>query len=1064
MVISERDFESQQPASVLVLGGGIGGMRAAIDLAEAGLEVYLVEQTHALGGRVAQLGYMFPTHDCVLCRGTSDHGYGCTRPSITPALLDTNLHPNIQLKMGTVITGLEGEAGDFTVTLSCKPRHVDVARCINCGFCAEVCPTELPSIFQQGLARRKAAYKDAPRSIPDAYVIEKGDYCADCGKCVEICPTAAIDLAQEPWTETVRVGAIIIAVGYKIFDPSEYQEFGFGRYQNVVHSMQYERLASRSGPTEGIVTRPSDGAVPKKIAWLQCIGSRDQKYPYCSSICCMYATKEAMLARQRGDSEATIFVMDERAFSKEYNKYYINARDQYKVNYVRCRVSEIREDPLTKDLILQYMAPDGSLVSERYSMVVLVVGSQPPADSVYLAETLGIELNEYGFCETDKFSPLQTSRPGVYVCGAFATPKEMAETIIDASGAAAEVMRLLSDKLGKFEVSREEPFYAKKTIRPAEIDVTAEEPRVGVFVCGCGPTISRTVDIQATAAYAETLPNVAFAEPLDFACFPDALARIKNVLQAYRLNRLVVAACSNRTHESLFQKTMRQVRLNPYYTELVNIREHCAWVHESQPERATRKAQEMIRMAVGRLAARQPIHKDKLRPIPAALIIGGGISGLTAALAIADAGYNVYIIEREPTLGGNLRRIYYVAEGPNPQRLLRDTINRVRSHERITVYTHSEVIQHTGHAGDFRSRIVTRRLGQEEATFYLNHAVTIVATGGKEERDGSGAPYLLGQHPRVMVASDLEELIVERPDEIARMKSVVLIQCVRPSGAADYCSRTCCTNTMKNAIRIRQLNPDCQVVVLYKDIVTYGFRERFYTEARQRGVLFIRYSDEQRPQVQTLPDGSLFVNVTDPALGRAFTLTPDLIGLSMSISPADSTAGLAHVLDVPLSSEGFFLEAHLKMRPMDFMQEGIFVAGMAHYPKFIEESTANALAAAGRALTFLSKQVLDVGGVVAVVDQSKCVGCLTCVRTCPFHIPQIQPEKPGVGAIMGAAWIDPARCQGCGTCTGECPAKAIQLLRYEDEQIMLRDLGGLGAWLPERGGEPVERQPEIGGD
>jgi heterodisulfide reductase subunit A len=443
----------------MVVGGGVGGMRAAIDLAEAGLRVILVEATPGLGGRVAQLGFMFPTHDCVLCRGTSDHGYGCTRPAISPAFMDYNLHPNIEVLTNTQIIAAEGQAGDFTIQLRQNPRYVQVDRCINCGLCAVACPVDLPSGFQMGLAQRKAIYKSAPRAIPDAYVVDKGPYCEDCGLCADVCPTQAIDLDEEPLNKTVRVGAVILAIGYSLTDVTDYEEYGWGRYANVVHSMQFERLASRSGPTEGVVVRPSDGQMPQRIAWLQCVGSRDQRYPYCSSICCMYATKEAMLAKQRiPDVDCRIFMMDERAFNKEFNAYYERSKDEFGVEYVRCRVSSVKEDPETKDLILRYMGPDGQITDERLNMVVLSVGTQPPAQAKVTAEALGIDLNPYGFCETDKFTPLQTSQPGVYVCGTFQSPKEIAETIIDAAGAAGDVMRLMRADLGKGEASREYPF------------------------------------------------------------------------------------------------------------------------------------------------------------------------------------------------------------------------------------------------------------------------------------------------------------------------------------------------------------------------------------------------------------------------------------------------------------------------------------------------------------------------------------------------------------------------------------------------------------------------------
>lgn len=1031
--------------AVMVIGGGIGGMRAALDLADAGLKVYLVEQTPCLGGRVAQLGYMFPQHDCVLCRGTPDHGYGCTRPSISPAYIEQNRHPNIRILTNTQVVGVGGQAGDFTVTLRTQPRYIDPARCINCGYCAEVCPVELPDSYQQDMAMRKAVYKVAARAAPDSYVIDRGPYCDGCNKCVEVCPTNAIDLQETARTRIIYVGAIILAMGFQDFDPTPLEELGYGRYPNVVRAMQYERLASRSGPTEGLVVRPSDNQRPRSIAWLQCIGSRDQDHGFCSSICCMYATKEAILAKQRlgGQVECCVFIMDERPFNKAYSTYFSTARERHGIRYLRSRVSALREDPATHDLILRYASPDGQLSEERFDMVVLATGLQPPDSARHLAEQLDIELNQYGFCQTDKFTPLQTSRPGVFVCGAFSSPKEIAETVIDASGAAAEVMRLLNDRLNTHQYTREWPFLAANSL-PPERDVAGEPPRAGVFACACGGTIAKVIDLPELTHQATNWPGVAMAEIVDLACFPKGLELIQARITDEKLNRVVVAACSNRTHDPLFQRAVRMAGLNPYLLELVNLNEQCSRVHRHQPALVNRKAQELVRVAAARAVAAQPIHKFKQSCLPSALVVGGGVSGMTAALAIADSGYDVHLVERMEMLGGNLLNLSYVAEGYDPQRLLRDLVNRVRAHRRIAIHTRTEIVRHSGHVGHFQAVLHTRHNGSLVET-RIEHGVTIVATGGRETRQH----HLLGLQ-RVITQQELEAKIIHHPEEIVALKDVVMIQCMRPEGFPDYCSRICCTNTMKNAIRIKLFNPSCRVTVLYKDIVTYGFREEFYTEARRHGVVFLRYTAEQPPEVIPQGDRLLVVRVRDLSLNRWLDLPADLVPLSMAIAPSEEVGKLARMLRVPLSSDGFFEEAQMKLRPMDFMREGIFLAGMAHYPKFLEESMSHALAAAARALPLLSQQSLHLGGIVAQVDPKKCVGCLTCTRTCPFAIPQVIKEegRNGVGGLGGAAYIDAAQCQGCGTCTGECPASAIQLANYSDEQVMLKAVGGLGSWLP----------------
>jgi len=1019
--------------AVMVVGAGVGGMRAAVDLADAGYRVYLVEAAPTVGGIVAQLGYMFPTHDCLLCRGTSNQGYGCSRPAISPWFLDYSRHPNIEIMTNTTVVGAKGQAGDFTVQVHRRPRYVDAGRCINCDECAQVCPVELTDEFQLGLTTRKAAYKPAVRSAPNAYVIEKGPYCEPCRKCEEVCPTKAINLDAEDRFEEVRVGAVILAAGYRLYDPTPAEELGYGRYPNVITGLQFERMASRSGPTEGRIYRPSDGKAPERIAWLQCIGSRDQEHPYCSSICCMFASKEAVLAKERlPDVECEIFIMDERAFGKAYTAYFEQSKKMWGVRYTHSRISAIKEDPRNHNLILYYQDDEGTLQRKTFDMVVLSVGSEPPTGAEKLAAGMQIALNEYGFCRTDKFKPLDTSRPGIFVAGAFASPKEMSETVMDAGGAVARCMALLPTP----------PPPAEEADHPPERDVSAEEPRIGVFACYCHPTVDRVVDVDGVLDFASKLPGVVHTQPLTYGCLPEGLAALRQAINEQRLNRIVIGACTPRTHLALFEHTLRREGLNPHLLEFVSLRENCAWVHHDDPAGATRKAKEELRVAVARARHLQPYRKEEWSSRPTALVIGGGLAGMTAALSIADQGYEVTLVEKEGELGGNLRTLYHTVEGPNPQDLLHLLVRRVQDHERIALHYHTQVVALEGSVGRFRTHLLTQNGGPPRRR-ELEHGVVVVATGAREFK---GEVYFYGQNPRVVTQSDLERRLSEEGDAIRKMRQVVMIQCVHPPEQGEfYCSRICCTTAIKNAIRIKQINPDCQVFVLYKDLMTYGFREQYYTQAREQGVIFVRYGEQEPPQVESEGD-RVQVRVRDMLSDQSLSFRPDLLVLSMPVLPAESNPALAHALGVPLSKEGFFLEDNFKLRPMDFTREGIFLAGMAHYPKFIEETISQALAAAARAMTFLGKERLEVGGTIAVVEQTKCVGCLTCVRTCPFGVPRIDPQAIGVGAIKGAAYIDPSRCTGCGTCTSECPANAIQLRHYRDDQLVLAEEPILGQW------------------
>ena len=910
-----------------------------------------------------------------------------------------------------------------------------------------------------GFAEVECGYSEAQAQAEAARCLVCG-VCAECLSCVYACGAKAINHDEVERTETIPVGAVILAPGYEPYQAELSEEFGFGRYPNVVTALQFERLLSASGPTAGHVRRPSDGARPHRIAFLQCVGSRDQTHDYCSAVCCMYAAKEAVMAKEHEpDTEVHIFMMDMRAFSKGYEDYYRRAQEKYGVRYHRSRISGLREEPGTHRLLVRWQAgaeaADGgrpTLVEEPFDLVVLSVGMEMSPAVRRLGRELGIELDPYGFCATVRFDPLQTSRPGIFAVGPFREPKDIPETVVDASGAAAQAAVLLASVRGSL---------ARERAYPPEREVAGEPPRVGVFVCHCGSNIGGFLDVPAVTDYARDLPHVAHAEHMLYTCSQDSIVRITERVKELGLNRVVVASCTPRTHEPLFQDSIRAAGLNPYLFEMANIRNQCSWVHSRDWAAATAKAQELVRMAAARAAALEPLQTMPVNIERSALVIGGGPAGMTAALALAGQGFPVHLVEREAQLGGNLRNMFYTADdAADPQAFLQETVDRVRRDPLIHAHLDAELVDTAGFVGNFTSRLSD---GTE-----IRHGVTLVATGGQEYR---GDEYLYGADPRILTQQQFEAWLAGQPADRPWPESVVMIQCVGP--AERYCGRICCAMAFKNALRLKALHPAAQVTILYRDIRVYGFGERLYTEARRQGVRLVRYDFDRKPSVQIAnPDlrgradaavadadcqpAGLLVRAWDSVLGRELELRPDLLVLSTPLVPSAGARELGSKLKVPADADGFFLEAHVKLRPVDFASEGLFLAGAAHYPKLLEETIVQAQAAASRAATILARPALMAGGAVAVVEPSRCTGCLTCVRICPYGVPRIMTNITGVGNIAGAAHIEAAICQGCGICASECPARAIHVLHYRDDQMMAT----MGALL-ESGGVTWERPTPV---
>lgn len=922
-------------------------------------------------------------------------------------------------------------------------------QCQACGACVFVCPTgsiNLDTItsrrakphltaFDKYLNARPCIDLAHPQASPRVPVIDR-ESCihfrsGECGLCSKVCGAGAIDYDQPEEKIELDVGSVVLTPGFEAFDATRRGEFGFGFAPNVLTNVQFERLLSASGPTGGHIRRPADGKAPKRLAFIQCVGSRDTgcDNEYCSSVCCMAATKEAILAKEHEPGlDVTIFFLDLRAFGKDFDRYCERAQKQLGVRYIRSFISRTYEMPDTRNLRLAYAGTEMKQVEEEFDMIVLSLGLEPSATLQEQAERMGVVLNRWGFAQTEELHPLDTSRPGVFVGGAFQEPKDIPDTVMQASAAAARAMSLLAPARG----SR-----VKVKTYPPERDISDEPPRVGVFVCHCGSNIASVVDVERVVKETSKLPYVIHAERNVYTCADDSQDRIKAKILEHRLNRVVVASCTPRTHEPIFRDTLRDAGLNPFLLDMANIRDQCSWVHSGNPDKATEKACDLVRMAVGRTARLMPLQQEMVPVNNAALVVGGGVAGMTAALALADQGFPVHLVEKSEELGGTARQLHHTLDGRDVQAFLTETIDRVANNPRITVHLRSRAAKVEGHIGNFRSTVAS-----DSASSDIQHGAIIVATGATEEKPES---FGYGKNPKVITQLELTDRLGRGEISLSETGTVAMIQCVEQRNAErPYCSRVCCTSAVKNALELRKKYPKARIIVLYRDMRTYGFREAAYREAREKGILFVRYEPEHPPELDF--NGRLQLKVREPALGREMNLEPELVVLAAPmIARADRTE-LSELLRVPLNADGFFLEAHMKLRPVDFASEGLFLCGTAHAPKFLTESIAQANAVAGRAASILSKKTMPVGGQTAWVDPDKCISCMTCVHVCPYMAPRVNE--------FNKAEVQGATCMGCGSCTAECPAKAITLRHFYDCQI----IGAIDGLLGDDGEEKI---PEL---
>lgn len=923
---------------------------------------------------------------------------------------------------------IDGIAGDFTVTVKEAPRYVDIDKCIACGLCTDKCPKKVDSEYDAATGKRKAIYVKYAQAVPLKYQIDP-DSCirlkkpGACGFCEKVCDAGAINFDDTEKIHEINVGAVVLAPGFEAYDPTDAGVWGYGVYPNVITSLQLERYLSASGPTEGHLVRPSDGKPARKVAFLQCIGSRDENLcgnGYCSSVCCMYAIKEAVIAKDHAPGlQTSIFYMDMRTHGKDFDQYMERAKSDSGVRFVRCRVNAVETDGVSGDLRLSYVNEEGRQLEEFYDMVVLSVGLETPKHVLELAKTADIQLTSDNFAATSDFAPVQTSREGIFTCGAIAGPKDIPQAVVEGSAAAAAVGDLLSP--ARFELTSEPTF-------PQEKDISVEEVRIGVFVCHCGSNIAGIVDVKSVEEYAATLPDVVYVERNLFSCSQDTQVMISKRIQEQNLNRIVIAACTPRTHEPLFRETLKAAGLNEYLVEMANIRNHNSWVHDN-PADATAKAKDLVRMAAAKVT-----FSDSLRPIAVpitqkGLVVGGGVAGMTGALNLAEQGFDVHLVEKTDNLGGNALNLKHTWSGEHIPTRLNQLIDRVLCNDRIIIHKQCEVTAVEGFVGNFKSTVTCI----DGSTRVIEHGAGIIATGGDAYVPNE---YNYDSIAGVVTAVQFDKLFELKERHVKRANRFVFIQCVG-SREADhmYCSKVCCTHSVQSAIALKKEQSDRKVYILYRDMRTYAQKEALYKEARKVGVIFINYELHGKPKVSQNGQ-SINVEVWDHVLHRPLKIETDMVILATAVRPKPDASDLGKLYKVPIDGDGFFQEAHAKLRPVDFSTDGMFVAGLAHYPKPVEESVAQALAAAARAATLLSKTQVSLDAVKATVDENYCDGCALCVDVCPYNAITLVEKAAADGTQAGKTIVvNQAQCKGCGLCQGTCPKRGVYIAGFTMKQI-----------------------------
>ena len=1000
-------------ADVLIIGAGISGMQSALDIGDKGYKVVIIDKTSTIGGSMVKLDKTFPTNDCSIC-------------TAAPKMVELARHPNINLITYAEINKLEGKKGKFKAQIWKKSKYVDPDKCTGCGDCTEVCPVDVINKFDEKLSTRKAIYIEFPQAVPIVYTIDI-ENCVSCGSCDRVCEPEAISFLEKSEEIEVNAGSVIVATGFEVFEPTELRkEYGYGKYENVMTAMQIERILSSFGPTSGKVLRPSDRKKPKKIGWIQCVGSRSEQlgYPYCSRVCCMYATKEASIVKEANpDIDIAIYYMDIRAYGKDFQQYYDHAKT-LGVRYIRGRPSSVYENK-DKSLTIRYRDTlSGEVKDDKVDMLVLSTSIIPSKDNKKLAEILGVEADENGFFKQDSLltNPVQSTKDGIYLAGCIQGPKDIPDSVSMASGAAAKAVAPIKDH--ERQIGRE---------FPPEKDVLKEEPKIGVFICHCGKNIAGYLDVEKVTEEVKKLPNVDYAEHVMFACSEDSCKKIRDTIKDKKLNRIIVAACSPRTHGGLFQDTLLEAGLNKYLFEMANIRNHCSWVHSDDWDKATKKAEDLVKAAVAKVRLLEPLNEEEFSIIPSVVVIGGGVSGMKAALALADMGVKSYLIEKEKNLGGRLKNLYTMFPSDiKAEDIIKTLVESVNKNKLIKVMTEAELASIDGFIGNYEG-IIKQKVKKKKIKF----GTIIVATGFKEI-DLKGQ-YQYRKNTNILSQTELEEKI-KKGILKKKPKNVVIINC---AGAMDkerpYCCRIGCGVSIKNAKLISEKFPGSKIWLLYRDMRVFGKEEEEYyaNVLKNHHVTVVRYPGDKKPEVilnkENPKDGPVTVKVYDDILGEMMTLPADLVVLTVNTEGEVLTETLKNMLKIPADAAGFFLEAHAKIRPLDFATDGIYLCGAAHYPKNLVDSIAQAEGAASRAAIPIMQETMKGEGQVAEVNEELCSGCKTCEHICAYSAIEVKPRKDNPDHLI--ATINRALCKGCGACAGACPSGAIEQKGFKAKQI-----------------------------